>query len=265
MYSKIQLAFKYLSYYLSASNGKGHGMHSPFVFDFIISVLNDTTRYSDYFEVEKLRKKLLENHRILKSEVFGAGSSVNPKTNRTVSDIAANSAKPKKYGQLLYRMVKKYQPETILELGTSLGITSSYLAKGNPGAKMITLEGAFELVVAANQVFKELELSNIELWNGDFDEKLPEVLHTLTTIDFVFVDGNHRKEPTLNYFNQLLPKTRAETILVFDDIHWSREMEEAWQVIKSHSSVKCAIDLFFIGIIFFREEFKEKQDFIIRF
>jgi predicted O-methyltransferase YrrM len=265
MYSRIQLAIKYLSYYFSASNGKGHGMHSPFVFDFIIHVLNDKTIYPDYERVEAQRAKMLADKRMLAITDFGAGSSNSSSNQRSVSSIAGSAVKPKKYGQLLYRMVKKYRPSAILELGTSLGITSSYLALGNPQARMITLEGADEIAAVAKNNFKEMGVERIEVVKGDFQQTLPAVLSRLSTIDFVFVDGNHRKEPTVSYFNQLLPKIRPETILVFDDIHWSGEMEEAWQVIKSHPSVKCTIDLFFIGLIFFREEFKEKQDFIIRF
>ena len=265
MYSRIQLAFKYLSYYFSASNGKGHGTHSPFVFDLIINVLNDKSVYSDYSKVEQRRSAMLGDKRILTITDFGAGSTKTSSNQRTISSIASSAMKPKKYGQLLYRMVKKYQPETIVELGTSLGMTSSYLALGNQQAKMITLEGATEIAEVAKSNFRELKITNIELVQGDFQQTLPGVLSRLSIIDFVFVDGNHRKQPTLDYFNQLLPKIRPDTILVFDDIHWSREMEEAWNSIKSHPSVKCAIDLFFIGVIFFREEFKEKQDFIIRF
>jgi predicted O-methyltransferase YrrM len=265
MYSRIQLAFKYLTYYFSASNGKGHGTHSPFVFDFIINVLNDATVYPEYGKVEELRAAMLADKRVLTINDFGAGSSVNSSRQRTISSIASSAVKPKKFGQLLYRMVKKYQPSTILELGTSLGITSEYMAMGNFRAKMITMEGAEEVAAMARQNFQEAGLLRIALVQGDFQQTLPNVLSSFSTIDFVFVDGNHRKEPTLDYFNQLLPKTGTETILVFDDIHWSSEMEEAWRIIKSHSAVRCSIDLFFIGIIFFREEFKEKQDFVIRF
>jgi predicted O-methyltransferase YrrM len=265
MYSRIQLAIKYLSYYFSASNGKGHGMHSPFVFDFIIHVLNDSTAYPEYERVEAQRKKMLADKRMLSISDFGAGSSQGSTDQRSIASIARSAVKPKKYGQVLYRMVKKYRPSAILELGTSLGITSSYLALGNPQAKMITMEGADEIVQVAKNNWRESGLERIELIQGDFQKTLPGVLSRFSRLDFVFVDGNHRKEPTLDYFNQLLPEIGPESILVFDDIHWSPEMEEAWRIIKAHPSVKCAIDLFFIGIIFFREEFKEKQDFTIRF
>src|SRR6185295_3834191 len=110
MYSRIQLAIKYLSYYFSASNGKGHGMHSPFVFDFIIHVLNDPTVYPDYARVEAQRTKMLADKRILNITDFGAGSDNSSGNQRGIASIAASAVKPKKYGQLLYRMVRKYQP-----------------------------------------------------------------------------------------------------------------------------------------------------------
>ena len=265
MYSRIQLAFKYLAYYFSASNGKGHGTHSPFVFDFITQVLNDSQVYPEYSTIEKLRAAMLEDQRKLTVKDFGAGSSVSNNNQRSIASIAASAVKPRKYGQLLFRMVKKYKPGTVLELGTSLGITSSYLSLGNPQGKMITMEGADEVAQVARQNFQQLGMGAIDMVPGDFQRTLPTVLSGLNTIDFVFVDGNHRKEPTVQYFNQLLPKTNAQTILVFDDIHWSREMEEAWEIIKSHPAVRCSIDLFFVGIIFFGGQFKEKQDFTIRF
>ena len=188
------------------------------------------------------------------------------KTNqRTVSSIARNAAKSKKLGQLLFRMVKFYQPSTILELGTSLGITSSYLALANQDARMITMEGSKEIAEAARKNFRNLEIRNLEIVEGNFDDKLSSAITQLSSIDFVFIDGNHRKEPTERYFKELLAKMNKDSILVFDDIHWSNEMEAAWETIKNNAAVTCSIDLFFIGIVFFRKEFKEKQDFAIRF
>jgi len=265
MYSRSQLFFKYLQYYFTSSNGKGHGTHSPFVFEFITKVLNDKTVYSEYERVERLRNQLLNDNSILNVEDFGAGSSVSKTNQRTVSSIARNAAKSKKIGQLLFRMVKFYQPSTILELGTSLGITSSYLALANQDARMITMEGSKEIAEAARKNFRNLEIRNLEIVEGNFDDKLSSAITQLSSIDFVFIDGNHRKEPTERYFKELLAKMNKDSILVFDDIHWSNEMEAAWEAIKNNAAVTCSIDLFFIGIVFFRKEFKEKQDFAIRF
>ena len=265
MYSRPQLLLKYLQYYFTASNGKGHGMHSPFVFEFITKVLNDKTIYPEYEKVETLRNQLLNDNAVLEVEDFGAGSTVDKKNKRSISSIAKNAAKSKKFGQLLFRMIKHYQPATILELGTSLGITTSYLSLAKPGARLITMEGSKEIAEVTKRNFRNLEIRNIEIVEGNFDNTLSSMVRRLSTVDLAFIDGNHRKEPTKRYFKELLAKTNNDSILVFDDIHWSSEMEAAWETIKKDAAVTCSIDLFFIGIVFFRKEFKEMQHFVIRF
>ena len=265
MYSPLQLSAKYLKHWLSASNGKGHGMHSPFIFEFITKVLNDKTVYPEYEKVESLRNQLLDDNTILEIEDFGAGSAIDKKNKRSISSIAKNAVKPKKFGQLLFRMVKYYKPATILELGTSLGITTSYFSLAKPDARLVTMEGSKEIAEVARRNTRNLEIRNIEITEGNFDDTLSTLVRGLSSVDFAFIDGNHRTEPTERYFKELLAKTNNDSILVFDDIHWSSEMEAAWETIKNHEAVRCSIDLFFIGIILFRNEFKEKQHFAIRF
>ncbi len=265
MYSKPELALNYLKYYLSSSNGKGHGTHSPFIFHFITRILNNKTNYPDYDLVENLRNQLSKDKRSLDIEDLGAGSTITKASKRTIAAIAKNAAKPKKYGQLLFRMVREYSPATIIELGTSLGITTSYLSLAKPDAALVTMEGASSVADIAKENFKNAGLNNIELVKGNFDDTLTEVLNRFSTIDFVFIDGNHRQIPTESYFKKFLTKVNSNTILIFDDIHWSKEMENAWKTIKDHPGVTCTIDLFFIGIVFFRKEFMAKQHFVIRF
>ena len=265
MYSPLRLALKYFKYYLAASNGKGHGIHSPFIFHFITKLLNDKNYYPEYEKVEALRSAVQKDKTLLKIEDFGAGSGIDKKDRRSIASIAKHAAKPKKYGQLLFRMVKEYQPRTIIELGTSMGITTSYLALANSQARVITMEGAGEVADIADQNFKNLGLLNVQVIKGNFDQTLPGMLDELPTVDFAFIDGNHRQEPTERYFNQLVGKTNNESILVVDDIHWSPEMEAAWNTMKKHPCVRSTIDLFFMGILLFRQEFKEKQHFYIRF
>ncbi len=290
-HSRLRLARKYLRYYLSASNGKGHGIHSPFVFDLVTRVLNDTRDYPDYARVEGLRRKLLDDRRTLEIEDLGAGSSVvtagssmvaaegvdagSSLRHRSVTELARHAAKPRKWGQLLFRIVyRHYRPRTMLELGTSLGLSAAYLASGAQGAdnsggatkaKLLTIEGAGAVAAVAAANFHSLGLENIELVTGGFDDRLPGVLERIGRIDLAFVDGNHRKEPTLRYFNLLMDRASPSSILIFDDIHWSREMEEAWETIKQDPRILLTVDLFFIGLVFLREEFKARQNFIIRF
>lgn len=265
MYSSWQFAIKYLKYYLTASDAKGHGVHSPFIFELITKILRDKKKYDAYEVVENLRKRLLNDSRLLSVEDLGAGSEGLKKYQRSIKSIARNSAKSGKYGQLLYRIVQFYQPEKILELGTSLGISTSYFALAASGSEVITAEGAKEIANVAQQNFQKLDIKNIELVEGNFDDTLNDILGGLKSVDFAFIDGNHRQLPTERYFSQILAKTHNDSILIFDDIHWSREMEQAWTNIKSHSSVRCSIDLFFIGIVLFRKEFLEKQHHHIRF
>jgi predicted O-methyltransferase YrrM len=265
MYTKLQLTKKYIRYYLSASNGKGHGVHSPFVFDLITNVLRDKRKYDAYPKIEARRKQLLKDNNTIYVEDFGAGSTVMKSNERKISDIAHSSLKPKKFAQLLYRITQYYKPATIVELGTSLGITTSYLASPNKNATVYTCEGAASIAGIAQQNFNALQLNNIELIQGNFSETLPALLNKINKVDLAFVDGNHRKQPTLDYFHQLLAHSTNETILIFDDIHWSEEMEAAWQEIQNHPSVTLTIDLFFIGIVLLNNNFKVKQQFSIRY
>lgn len=265
MYSSFQLAKKYLNYYLKAQNGKGHGTHSPFVFDFIIHVLNDKKKYDCFSKIELLRKALLKNDTTIEVEDFGAGSAVIPFKNRVVKNIAASSLKKKKYAQLLFRIAKYYQSKTIIELGTSFGITSCYLASANRSSKIFTFEGAHNIAKIALQNFEEIQLKNIELTEGNFEKTLSQLDDKVENIDLLFVDGNHRKNATLKYFDFFLNKSNEHSIFIFDDIHWSVEMEEAWKLIQEQDSVTMTIDLFFIGIVFFSNDFRVKQHFSIRF
>jgi len=265
LYSTFQLTKKFIQYFLTASNGKGHGIHSPFVYNFIEKILTDKKEYICYSTIEAQRKILLQDETVIEVEDFGAGSTVIKTNKRVVKKIAASSLKSKKFAQLLYRIVQYYQPKTIVELGTSLGITSSYLAAGSTITKLFTFEGSANIAAKATQIFTNLEYTNLTLIEGDFAKTLPPLLSSLQEIDLAFIDGNHKKEPTLNYFHQLLQHSTNSTILIFDDIHWSAEMEAAWEQIKKHSKVTLTIDLFFIGLVFINTDFKEKQHFKIRF
>lgn len=191
---------------------------------------------------------------------FGTGKS-GP---RKIFEIARKSAKSPKAGQLLYRIVKKFQPQRMLELGTSLGITTLYQASASSFEKFITLEGCPETAAKAKEIFQQNKL-NIEIRLGDFDATLAEALKSLGKVDYIFFDGNHREEPTLHYFETCLPHIHNNTLFIFDDIHWSEEMESAWKKIKQHPKVRLTIDIFHFGLVFFREEQLEKEDFVLRF
>ena len=265
LYSTITLARKYIHYWLTASNGKGHGVHSPFVFDFISKLLNDKTDIPSSEAIEAVRRNLLCNRQRIDVIDFGAGSAVISTNRRKVCDIAASSLKKPRYAKLLHRLAKYYSCNNIIELGTSFGTTSAYLATASPEVSLHTFEGAPAIADIAQTNFNTLRLSNIQLHLGDFKSTLSAYLSSHPTIDLAYVDGHHQKEPTLQYFHWLLSSIHEDSILIFDDIHWSKEMEEAWEEIKSNGAITLSIDLFFIGIVFVKKEFKEQQHFTIRF
>jgi Predicted O-methyltransferase len=265
MYSAYHLALKYFRYYVKASNGKGHGMHSPFVYQCIQFILNNKNNYTAPQELSELRKQLLSNQNKIQVADFGAGSRTTSSNERKISQIARSALKPQKYSEILYRMVHHYHCSNILELGTSLGVTTIYLSKANPNAKVITIEGSNAVAEIAERNFGTYNCNNIKLVRGHFDSVLPNALEEFQSIDLAFIDGNHQYQPTINYFHKLLKKSDNDTILIFDDIHWSSGMEKAWEEIKAHESVRTTIDLFFMGLVLFRKEFLEKQHFQIRY
>lgn len=264
MYNSFQLATKYLSYYLHALNGKGHGIHSPFVFNFVRNVLNDNKDLSEYASIEALRSSLLKDHSVITLNDFGAGSVAGSTSQRSISSITKRTAKSPKLGQLLFRISRYFKPEHILELGTSMGISTAYLASGNPSSDVVTAEGSDAVADVAARNFESLGLRNISIVKGNFDDTLSKLIESIPQIDLAFVDGNHRLEPTLRYFNQLKPNLTDSSVVIFDDIHWSAEMEEAWSRIKEAPIVTASIDLFFFGLVFFDPSFKVKQHFTIR-
>lgn len=260
---ELIIARKYIVYLLRSNNR--HAVHSPFVYALIEDVFRDHRKFYAFEQIEKRRKALLADHRTIEITDLGAGSALQRKTERRVWDVARYAAKSPRYGKLLFRLVNYFQPENILELGTSLGISTAYLAAANSDAKVWTLEGSPEISNIARETFAGLGLTNTTLVEGNFDDTLGPVLLQIPTLDFVFIDGNHRRDPTLRYFSQCLTRTHNDSVLVFDDIHWTKEMERAWEEIKSNPAVTMTIDLFFMGMVFFRKEFKEKQHFILRF
>lgn len=265
MYSSLTILKKYFKYLFKASNGNGHGVHSPFVFTFIKEVLNKKAQSVFLVPIENRRKILSHETENIQVWDRGAGSRQTSNSERSIQSIAKGALKPKKYSQLLFKIIANYQPEHVLEMGTSLGITTCYLAAANSKAKVVTMEGAPNIAAIAKQTFQEVGLTNIQIMEGDFNETLPKYLETIDQVGVAYVDGNHRYEPTIQYFNLLLDKSNDDSILIFDDIHWSAEMEQAWDEIKSHPSVTLTIDLFFIGLVFIRKAQKEKEHFIIRY
>lgn len=257
-------AKKYLQYYFFANHKNGHGIHSPFVFDLLTDVIEDFTPYYCFEDIENYRCKLLKNNSEIIVTDYGAGSKVSDSNKRKVSQIALYSLTKPKYAQLLFRLVNHFKPTNIIELGTSLGLTSVYLASPNSGSTVYTFEGCTEIANIAKSTHFNLGKKNIQIKVGNFHTTLPELLQEIKNVNFSFIDGNHSYKATLENFKLLKNYSNNNSIFVFDDIYWSAEMTQAWNEIKSDNSVTLTIDLFQFGIVFFMQDFK-KQDFTIRF
>lgn len=207
---------------------------------------------------------LEKNDRTIQVTDFGAGSKTNNNREKKISFLAKNSAKSEKVGRLLTHLCDYTQPKTAIELGTSLGISTLYQYSGVKSASWTTFEGCSETAKIAKKVFSSYKANNIDIVVGNFDHTLDAAIKNMSQLDYVFFDGNHQKKPTINYFESCLKLAHNNSLFVFDDIHWSEGMEEAWEYIKNHPKVTVTIDLFWVGLVFFKQE-EPKEDFILRF
>lgn len=251
-----------IKYKLTSRHKYGHGIHSPFVFDFIINVLNKNEINKKFTNIENRRKELKKNNNTIEINDLGAGSKKNKNTKTKIKDIAKVSLESSKNAKLIYKISKYYNCKNALELGTSLGITSSYISYSNTITNLTTVEGCTNIANIANETFKKLNLKNINLINDNFDDLLPKLIQK-NNFDLIYFDGNHKYESTIKYFNIAVEKVKNDDIFIFDDIYWSKEMTNAWKYIINDSRIKVSIDLFDLGIVFFRKELS-KQNFIIR-
>ena len=260
----FHLAKKYLNYQLFSWHKYGHGIHSPFVYSLIREVFQNKTQFSEYQKVSLVRKTYLKSDDVIEIVDFGAGSTIFKDNKRNVSQLTEVSAMTDKYGRLLFRLVNHFKPAIVVELGSCIGIGTSWQAMGNTNSQMFTIEGDPSSYSIAKKTISKLGLKNVTLIQGTFEDELPGLLERLKTVDFVFIDGNHRERPTVNYFSLLKPTLHKGSVVIFDDIHLSEEMERAWETIKADKTVVLTIDIFRFGIVFFNEGV-EKQDFVVRF
>jgi predicted O-methyltransferase YrrM len=240
-----------------------HAVHSPFVFNLLTKCFYDKRFKPEYTVLRNYRDELLQNKKTIEVTDFGAGSRVFKSNTRQISQIAKTAGISPKRAELLFRITNYLQPSTILEIGTSLGLATSALSLGNPEASIVTLEGCPETASIAKNQLQKINCNNINLIETEFNIHLSSLKLKTENFQLIYFDGNHSKEATLNYFELLLPTITNETVWIFDDIHWSREMEEAWEIIKTHTKVTVSIDTFQWGLVFFRYE-QPKQHFVIR-
>ncbi len=253
----MKIALRYLAYLFRiqySSKGK-----NKYIKDFYERVIKSKRTYYAFLLIEKQRASFLNNHQSIEVTDFGAGSKGNSSTKRQVSYIAKTSAKAKNLTEILFKTSLFLESERIIELGTSLGISTAYLASVSSKSKVYSLEGCPNIAGLAKKSFKKIGLRNIEVINGNIDETLKIALSKENVFDLIYLDANHQYEPTINYFEQCLTKIHSKSVLIFDDIHWSEEMEKAWEQIKKHPQVTVSVDLFHFGLIFFNSEFEKEH------
>lgn len=242
-------------HFVTARNSHGFGVHSPYLFDFVQYVISEKNPYYIYADIEKQRTKLLNDTSLIDKIDFGRGESKKIK----ISEIAATSLCSPRKGQLLCRLVNYHNLNNILELGTSLGVSTAYLGSLSNNRNCITLEGCENTANIARQTFLALNLTNIEIITGDIDKTLQIALNKLSIVDFVYIDANHTFDATIRYFELILPKLSENAIVVFDDIYWSKDMKRAWELIKTYSKVTSTFDLYHFGIVFFNPDLHAKN------
>ncbi|RMA57954.1 O-methyltransferase [Ulvibacter antarcticus] len=267
MYYQIK---SYIKFLLRSSNQ--HGIHSPFVYDLITKCLYNKKSFSEYDTLTDYRKALLKSSESIEIKDFGQGSRVFKSDVRKISEIAKNAGIKAKRQRLLFRLVRFFNSENMLELGTSLGLATAAMSLGNPAARIDTVEGCANTSEKAQQFFDHFNLKNIRLHGMSFEKYFTSVSEEKTisasekpskTYDLVYIDGNHNKEKTLQYFEILLKHSTNKTVFIFDDIYWSPEMTKAWKEIIELPKVTVSIDTFYWGLVFFRSE-QPKQHFNIR-
>ncbi|MBT8273456.1 MAG: class I SAM-dependent methyltransferase [Bacteroidia bacterium] len=259
----IALIIAYIKFWFRSGNQ--HGVHSPFVYDLITKCFYDKKKYPIYAQLKNYREQLRSNDDIINVTDLGVGNQVmNSDTihiDRKVSFIAKRAGTTTYRAKLLFRLVHYFKFENILELGSSLGIGTYAMSLGNPSASITSIEGCPNISRFTAQNLKNNQISNVEILTGNFDDVLNQL--DASNYDLIFVDGNHQKEATVQYFELLLPKAHNDSVFIFDDIYWSKGMTEAWNIIKDHPQVTVSIDTFFWGFIFFRKE-QPKEHFRIR-
>ncbi len=262
MNEQVQRLGSYLGHLIKARDR--HSVHSPFVYDLVEKVLRPQATPPSHAAIEALRADLLRSDQTIRVNDMGAGSRVLDQPVRRIADIARSALKPARQAELLYRLCRYMQAETVLELGTCFGISTLYLADGVVDGRVHTIEGCPQTYRIALHHFEQMKAANVFPVLGSFQRCLPELLPQLDRIDLAFLDGHHAKEPTLDYFEQCLPKAHNDTVFVFDDIHWSAGMEEAWRRIKAHPRVTVTVDLYTMGLVFLRSE-QRKEHFTLRY
>lgn len=229
------------------------------MYNFITEILESNIQNFNSTKLINFYKNYYKTINYSKNE--GAGTSILKKIDEPIDGFISKVGIPEKYGKILQLLAEKYDNKSIVELGTSLGLSTSYLLSSNN--KILSIEGNKDIYAITKNAFEQLNFNNTYLINATFENALPNVLQNNSNLVLFFIDGNHTKKATVSYFNTILPFIKEDSIIILDDIYWSKEMTEAWHEIRTNSKVKLSIDLYRIGILFFRKEQKEQEHFTL--
>jgi predicted O-methyltransferase YrrM len=252
----------YLSYWGKKKYKQGDMISPSLAEELINHVFYEELPYYHYHLINDIRNDLLQSRKQIVVSDLGAGSKKFNDNKRSIRGLVKYNASPRKQGELIARLVSFFKPELIIELGTSLGIGSLYLALPNSKAQIHTIEGCKNLAEQAGINFQIAQAKNIKQHIGNFREILPVVLKNMDGVDMVYFDGHHDYLATMDYFQVCLPKAAPGAVFIFDDIYWSEGMAKAWQEITAHASVAVSFDLFRFGIVILNKEIK-KQHYVL--
>jgi len=234
--------FKYVAHFFHLRHRKGHGIHSPYLFEFVNLVVYNSEKVSIPPGVRLEHRRAREDHSLAGGE------------GRSVRSFVLRSSVSEKKGALLHRIARWFRPEMMVELGTGLGISTLYLATGSPGISLHSIEGNTQRATFAAHLVNRRQLGPVSIHWGDMDEKLDEILPLMPGRFLAYVDGNHRFDPTVSYVRLLMERAGEEAVIILDDIYWSREMHRAWREIISWPEIRASIDLYHLGILLLRKD-----------
>lgn len=250
----------YFNYWLEAMDE--HSLHSPFIYGFYRDVIIKENTEAIFQGIENVRKDLLADNREIKINDLGAGSSITKSVNRRISSIAKSALTSSKDSRLYYRILDHIQAQNVLELGTSLGINTMYLASNSFVKYIYTIEGCQQTAALAKTNFSSYKTNKINLIDQPIEKALDHVFNRINSLDVILFDANHTYEATLKYYKKCKPYMHEHSILIFDDIHWSRGMTLAWEEIKKEIEVTLTIDLYDLGLVFFKKNL-EKENYVL--
>lgn len=250
-----------LSFYFKAVTV--YQVHSPTVYNFITEVMDMERSYYIFDQIEYLRNLYLKSDESIEFIELGAGSKKLEGNIRKVSQIAKYSLSPVKTCRMLFNTIKNYGSKNILELGSSLGISTAYISAVHSTNHVISIEGNPACAAITQHNLEQLKLYNTDIVTGSFEDHLPTAIDQLKSVDLAYLDGNHSYEATIGYFDMILPSLHSDSIIVLDDIYWSDGMLKAWEELKNHPKVTYSIDVYSLGYLFFNSQMKSKQHFAI--